>query len=177
MFGSLMILASGVLASSPSSAKASCCFCCGVRYSGNTAMTASGQRNIPQFNGHARRLGEGVDDRQERIGCQHRSFIGLRIDNLVCFCHGFPFLSDWLSKIARIIPRQSEPERGRVDGAHCKGEVKQVERENPLSLRKTAIYELPSTLVVAPVALLSSDCLPSRSQRSPTQYASDPGDG
>ena len=37
MFGNLMILASGVLASSPNSVKASGCFCSGVKYSGNTA--------------------------------------------------------------------------------------------------------------------------------------------
>ena len=115
---------------------------------------ASGQRNVPQFDRHTRRLGEGVDDRQERIGRQHRSFIGLRIDNLVCFCHGFPFLSNWLSKIARIIPRQSEPERGRADRGSLqrRGEAG---REGKLSSpRKTAIYESSLALVVAPVALL-----------------------
>ena len=38
MFGNLMMLASGVFANSPSSAKASSILCSSVRYSGNTAI-------------------------------------------------------------------------------------------------------------------------------------------
>ena len=48
---------------------------------GKDGDNAPGQRDVPQFDGHAGRLGKGVDDRKKRIGGQHRRFIGFRINN------------------------------------------------------------------------------------------------
>ena len=48
---------------------------------------AAGQRNVAGLHFHTGRRSEGFDNRQERIGGQHRRFVGVGIDNL-CHCSG-----------------------------------------------------------------------------------------
>ena len=44
---------------------------------------ASCQGNIPGFDGDAGCPGEGLDDRQQRVGCQRRRFVGQRVNNFL----------------------------------------------------------------------------------------------
>ena len=86
MLGSLMMLASGVVASSPSSASASSRRCSSVRRSGNWAMIRPGQRDVAGLDLHAGLGGVRLDDRQERVRRQQRRLVGVGVDDLG---HGF----------------------------------------------------------------------------------------
>ena len=87
MFGSLMMLASGVLASSPSSASASATCCSGVRRSGNCARIRPASEMSRELDLDAGRGGERLDDRQQRVRRQRRRLVGVGVDDL----HDVPF--------------------------------------------------------------------------------------
>ena len=82
MFGSLMMLASGVLASSPSSASASATRWSSVRRSGNWARMRPAKRDVAQLDVDARLAGERLDDRQERVRGQRRRLVRVGVDEL-----------------------------------------------------------------------------------------------
>ena len=78
MFGSLMMLASGLVASAPSSASSSLCRCAGVSFSGKLARMRPASEISFSLTDHAGRADEGLDDRQQRIGRKRRGFVDLR---------------------------------------------------------------------------------------------------
>ena len=82
MLGSLMMLASGVLASSPSSARASPTRCSSVQPVAERGDDPAGQRDVAGLDVHTGRGGVGLDDRQERVRRQHRRFVGVGVDDL-----------------------------------------------------------------------------------------------
>ncbi len=51
---------------------------------GEVRKNASRERNVPRFDVDADRLGEGLDDREQRIGRQGRRFVGFGIDDPGC---------------------------------------------------------------------------------------------
>ena len=65
MFGSLMMLASGVLAISPSSARSSGRRLSGGSSSGEAGEDAARERDVARFHDDAGRAREGLDDRQQ----------------------------------------------------------------------------------------------------------------
>ena len=73
MFGSLMMLASGVVASAPSSARASRMRWSSVEVVGEGGDDPAGERDVAGLDRHARRAGEGLDDRQERVRGEQRA--------------------------------------------------------------------------------------------------------
>ena len=81
MFGSLMMLASGVLASSPSSARASLVRWSSVEVIGEGGDDPAGQRDVAGLDRHPRRAGVGLDDREERVGGEQRRFVRVRVDD------------------------------------------------------------------------------------------------
>ena len=82
MFGSLMMLASGVLASSPSSARSSGCRRSGGSSSGKAGEDASGQRDVPRLDDDAGGARERLDDRQQRVGGERGRFVGVGVEDL-----------------------------------------------------------------------------------------------
>ena len=84
MFGSLMMLASGVLASSPSSARSSGCRRSAGRRSGNAARMRPASEMSRVSTAMPGRLREGLDDRQQRVGGEGRRFVGVGVDDLGC---------------------------------------------------------------------------------------------
>ena len=67
MLGSLMMLASGVLASAPSSARASPIALLVGQALGELGEDPAGQRDVARLDLHAGLAGERLDDRQERV--------------------------------------------------------------------------------------------------------------
>ena len=84
MFGSLMMFASGVLASSPSSASASARCVSGPEL----GEDAPGERDVAQLDVDARLPGERLDDRQERVRRQRRRLVRVGVDELHAAPHG-----------------------------------------------------------------------------------------
>ena len=76
MFGSLMMLASGVVASAPSSASAS-------SWWPERGEDAPGQGDVAQLELDPGRRGEGLDDRQQRLRGERRRLVGVRVHDLV----------------------------------------------------------------------------------------------
>ena len=77
MLGSLMMLASGRIASWPSSVSSSLIRCAGVSFSGKLARMRPVSEMSFSFIGHAGRADEGFDDRQQGERRERRSFIDL----------------------------------------------------------------------------------------------------
>ena len=82
MLGSLMMLASGVLASSPSSASASGTCCSSLEALGELGQDPPGERDVAQLDLDAGGRGERLDDRQQRLGGQRRRLVGVGVDDL-----------------------------------------------------------------------------------------------
>ena len=80
MFGSLMMFASGVLASSPSSVSAS--GRCSSREVGELGQDAPGERDVAQLDLDAGGRGEPADDRQQRARRERGGLVGLGVDDL-----------------------------------------------------------------------------------------------
>ena len=81
MFGSLMMFASGLSVSAPSSARWSPIRWSAVRYSGKLGEDAAGERDVARLDVDARMLGERLHDRQERVGGESGRFVGLGVDD------------------------------------------------------------------------------------------------
>ena len=101
MFGSLMMFASGVLASSPSSASASGTRCSSSRRSGNCARMRPASEMSRSSTSTPAGAGEGLDDRQQRLRRERGRLVGERVDDL----HARPS--------ARAAPRRRPPRRPR----------------------------------------------------------------
>ena len=86
MFGSLMMFASGVLASSPSSASASGDPLLVGQAIRELGQDAPGQRDVAQLDVDARLAGERLDDRQERVRRQCRRLVRVGVDELHQAC-------------------------------------------------------------------------------------------
>ena len=82
MLGSLMMFASGVLASSPSSASASSTRCSSLEQVRELGQDAAGERDVAQLDLDAGRGGERLDDRQQRAGGEGGGLVGVRVDDL-----------------------------------------------------------------------------------------------
>ena len=96
MFGSLMMFASGVLASSPSSLSASGTRCSSVSRSGNCARMRPASEMSRSSMSDARLRGERLDDRQQRVRRQRRRLVRVRVDELhrLLFAFVVPGLGD-----------------------------------------------------------------------------------
>ena len=82
MFGSLMMFASGVLASSPSSASASPTRCSAVERLGERREDPSGDSEMSRVSTFdAGGAGVGLDDREERVRREQRRLVGERVDD------------------------------------------------------------------------------------------------
>ena len=81
MLGSLMMLASGVLASSPSSASASSMPLVVGEAVGEAGEDPAGERDVAGLDRDAGRGGVRLDDRQERVRRQQRRLVGVRVDD------------------------------------------------------------------------------------------------
>ena len=77
MLGSLMMFASGLLAEFGELGDSS-------RLFARNGEDAAGEGNVAQLDLDPRWLRERLDDRQQRIGREQRSFVRVRVDNLHC---------------------------------------------------------------------------------------------
>jgi hypothetical protein len=80
MLGSLMMLASGAGPSSPSSARC-VAMRAGPRQRSGRGEDAPGERDVAGLDLDPGRLGEGLDDRQERVGGQRGRLVGVGVDD------------------------------------------------------------------------------------------------
>ena len=81
MLGSLMMLASGVLASSPSSLRASATCCSGFKKFRELAENTPSKADVATFKGNVGATGKALDDRQEAIRCQGGGLVGVGVNN------------------------------------------------------------------------------------------------
>ncbi len=91
MFGSLMMFASGVLASSPSSAERVRDPLLIAQPVGELGEDAPGERDVAQLDVHARLRGERLDDRQQRVRRQRGGLVGVGVDELHRLLFAFVF--------------------------------------------------------------------------------------
>ena len=82
MFGSLMMFAAGVLASSPSSASASGTCCSAVEQLRELGEDPAGERDVAQLDLHVGGGGERLHDRQQRGGGERGRLVGVGVDDL-----------------------------------------------------------------------------------------------
>ena len=108
MFGSLMMFASGVLASSPSSASASATRCSSVRRSGNWARMRPASEMSRSSMSTPAWPREGLDDRQERVRRQCRRLVRVGVDEL--HQPAPEFVIAWPRRVSAIlVPRWPTP--------------------------------------------------------------------
>ena len=88
MLGSLMMLASGVVASWPSSARSSATFCVAGQHVRELRQDPRRQRDVAGLDRDPGGAGERRDDRQQRRGGEERRFIGQRVEDLRGVGHG-----------------------------------------------------------------------------------------
>ena len=81
MFGSLMMFASGVVASAPSSASASACALIVGQPLRELGDDPPGEGDVAGLHAHAGLGREGLDDRQERVRRQQRRLVGAGVDD------------------------------------------------------------------------------------------------
>ena len=81
MLGSLMMFASGLSVSAPSSASASPIRCSSGEILREIGEDAAGERDVARLHRDARVLGERLDDWQQGIGGESGRFVGLGVDD------------------------------------------------------------------------------------------------
>ena len=81
MFGSLMMLASGRVASSPSSVEGVADALVLAQVLGEQGEDAPGEGDVARLDRHPGDPGVGLDDRQERVRRQQRRLVGVRVDD------------------------------------------------------------------------------------------------
>ena len=81
MLGSLMMFASGVCASSPSSAERVGDALLGAQTLGELREDASGERDVAHLDLDPGRAREGLDDRQQRVRRQRGRLVGAGVDD------------------------------------------------------------------------------------------------
>ena len=95
MLGSLMMLASGVVASAPSSARASSRRCSSVSRSGNCAMIRPASEMSRVSTSTPALAAYACDDRQERVRREQRRLVGVGVDDLG---HGLGDSCSWIGR-------------------------------------------------------------------------------